>query len=327
MNEPIPFEVDRPSRAALVRGLTAVFAAEIAARGPLRIASRRENPKSSTYVADVVLLRFADGSAERVLCKFAHGATLTPPTPHRGVAFEAAVYRDVLRELPLPLPKFWGGFTDDETGDFVLVMRFYPDSLTAAQAPDDRGVHALVDWMAAFHEWGAPRVGDPAWVFLPRLDAALHEAWLAHTLELARLRAHERPWLERVAAAYRERIPLLAAAPVALVHGEMTTRNGLWAEGRVLPIDWETAAIGPPEVDLAVFTFDWHPEDMPEIVSRYVRARWRGTPPPGFAETLLAARLYVAFHWLFGDATECDEQRVRSHLEMLRHEAVRWGVA
>ena len=274
-----------------------------------------------------MLLRFADGSAERVLCKFAHGADFTQPTPHRGLAFEAAVYRGVLRELPLPLPKFWGGFTDDETGDFVLVMRFYPDALTAAQAPDDRGVHALVDWMAAFHDWGAPRVGDPAWAFLPRLDATVHETWLAHTLDFARPFVPAHPWLDGVAAAYRERIPLLADAPATLVHGELTTRNGLWVEDRVLPIDWETAAIGPAEVDLAVFTYDWHPDDQREIEARYVAARWNGSPPCGFAATLLAARLYVAFHWLFGDATECDEPRVTSHLEALRAEAERCGVA
>lgn len=317
---------ERPSRRALRRGLEEVFTAEISRRGPLRIAARRENPRSSTYVADVVLVRFADGSSERVLCKFAHGASLTPPTPHRGLAFEAAVYRDVLRDVPLPLPRFWGGFTDSETGDYVLVMQFYPDALTAAQAPNDRGVHALVDWMAAFHEWGAARSADPDWGFLPRLDAVVHESWLAHTLAMAGSSAHEHPWLERAATAYRDRIPLLVAASRTLIHGEFTTRNGLWTAGLVLPIDWETAAIGPGEVDLAVFTYDWHPDDLREIEARYVQARWRGSPPPGFAETLLAARVYVAFHWLFGDATECDAERVRAHLEALHGELLRFGL-
>ena len=317
---------ERPSLRALRRGLEEVFVAEIAVRGPLRVAARRENPRSSTYVADVVLVCFADGSSERVLCKFSHGAVLTPPTPHRGLAFEVAVYRDVLREAPPPLPRFWGGFTDAETGDFVLVMRFYPEALTAAQAPENRGVHALIDWLAAFHAWGEGRVADPTWGFLPRLDAPVHEAWLAHTLAMAGPAARGQPWLDRAAAAYRDRIPLLATAPPTLIHGELTTRNGIWTEGRVLPIDWETAAIGPGEIDLAVFTYDWHPDDLREIEARYVQARWNGSAPTGFAETLLAARVYVAFHWLFGDATECDADRVTAHLEALHAELRRFGL-
>ena len=52
--EPKDFFIDRPSRAALKRGLGEVLSAEVVAHGPLRILHRRENPRVSSYVADIV---------------------------------------------------------------------------------------------------------------------------------------------------------------------------------------------------------------------------------------------------------------------------------
>ena len=40
--------------------------------------------------------------------------------------------------------------------------------------------------------------------------------------------------------------------PRAPAHGEFTPHNVLWQGGRAVPIDWESAAFGAGEVDLAV---------------------------------------------------------------------------
>lgn len=320
------FFVDRPSRAALKRGLVEVLATLVAAHGPCRIVHRRENPRVSSYVADIVHLRFADGHREQLLCKYAHGRELTTPTPHYGLAHEARVYADVLGPCPLDSPRVHGHFVDDETGDVVLVMQFYPDAVPAAKSTDPAAVDSLIRWLASFHNWAGPRVGEPGWEFLPRYDADLYTLWLTRTLEHAAPFAAECPWLTRVSAAYRERIPLLVTSPVTVIHGEFTTRNALWASGRILPIDWETAAIGPAEVDLAVFTYDWHPENIAVMEKTYLEARWGGAPPAGYDERMLAARLYAAFHWLFGTPGGCGEERVRTHLRELHAEAIRWGV-
>lgn len=323
---PKDFLIDRPSRAALKRGLEQVFAADIAAHGPLRILHRRENPLVSSYVADIVQLGFADGHRERLLCKFAHGRELTPPTPHLGLAHEARVYADVLGACPLPRPLVHGSFADCETGALVLAMQFYPNAVPAATSTDPTAIDSLIRWLAAFHEWAESRLDDPRWHFLSRYDVPYYTMWLERTCELAAPFAAEHPWLDRVVEAYRERIPLLAAARPTVIHGEFITRNALWDDGRILPIDWETAAIGPAEVDVAVFTYDWHPEDVATLQHIYAESRWGGSPPAGHADTLLAARLYAAFHWLFGTPGGCGPERVRDHLKSLHDEAVRWGI-
>jgi hypothetical protein len=316
----------KPSRAALARGLADVLAAATAAHGSVTITHRRENPRASTYLADIVRVRFADGTREDLLCKYADGVELVPPTPHRGLAYEARVYERVLAHAPLSLPRFWGSFTDPDTGGLVFVMRFYPRGMSAAQACEHGGLDAIVGWMAEFHDWGETHAGDPAWQFLTRHDTDYYRLWLDRTCAVARPLMREFPWLDTAAAAYRDRIPLLAAARPALVHGELTTRNSFWADGQIMPVDWETAAIGAAEVDLAMFTFDWDLDELHSIERLYVHRRWRGSPPPGFAERMLAARLYVAFHWIFGSPGGHTKERIRNHLATVQSEAARWGV-
>lgn len=315
-----------PAPAALRRGLERVLAGEMATRGPFRITSRRPSPRSSTYLAEIVRVRFADGSSERLLCKYSSGVDVDPASPHRGLAHEAAVYERVLRDAPVSLPHVWGSFHDPGTGDFAIVMRFYEGGLSSAQASESGGVTAALRWLGRMHAWAEQRVGDPAWEVLARYDTAYYHVWLDRTCDLARPFAHDCPWLEQVAAAYRRRIPLLVAARPTLIHGEFTPRNAFWAEGRIMPVDWETAAIGPGEIDLAVFTFDWDVDELPELEACYVDARWDGSPPADFAETLLAARLYVGFHWIFSGSFRGDEPRIRNHLDCILDEAVRCGI-
>ena len=314
----------KPSRAALVRGLTQVLAGEIGARGPFRITHRRTSPRSSTYLADVIRVRFADGSSEHLLCK--HSAGTEPTPPHRGVEYEAAVYERLLRHAPCAVARYWGHFADAETGCFTLVIRFHPGGMSAAEACDQGGVTAAARWLADFHAWGEARVATPDWQFLTRYDADYYLTWLDRTCELARPRAAEYPWLERVAAVYRDHVPLLVARRPTCIHGEFTTGNSFWADGRIMPIDWETAAIGPGEIDLAVFTCDWDLEDVREIEAAYVERRWQGAPPADFEATMLAARLYANLHWIFGNWSGPEENRIRDHLDGLHEEAVRWGI-
>lgn len=324
LNAPVPDPVLKPSRHALKRGLSQVFAPEINARGPLRIIHRRVSPRFSTYPADVVQIQFADGTREHLLCKYAHGVENTPFSPHRGLVYESRVYQQLMRHPSLSLPLYWGSFTDDETGDFAFVMRFYPGGMTAAQGCDEGGLTELIRWMAEFHAWGEAQVAAPEWNFLMRYDPAYYTHWLDLTLALARPLAHEYPWLEQAAAAYRDRIPLLEMRRPTIVHGELTTRNTLWADGRIMLVDWETAAVGPAEIDLALFTFDWDLEDLTALEESYAQIRWQGSPPDDFADVMLAARLYVAYHWIFSSPDGGDEDRVRSHLATVQRKAARW---
>ena len=154
------------------------------------------------------------------------------------------------------------------------------------------------------------QVGElPRWEGVATWLGALHRRFTGHEIELRaavpRLldeRAYAR-WLERAAsrldgvldlAVCRAALTELAALPRTLVHGEFYPSNVLVAGDRVVPIDWETAGVGPGVLDLAALLTGWDEDAAQRLVRAYGGADERA---------LDCARLALALRWL-GSAPE-----------------------
>jgi thiamine kinase-like enzyme len=83
-----------------------------------------------------------------------------------------------------------------------------------------------------------------------------------------------------------------------VIHGEYYPRNILGRGGRVHPVDWESAAIGAAEIDIAALTEHWPRDVTATCLAAYLDARWPRGAPEGFAERLALARMYLHFRWL-----------------------------
>ena len=77
------------------------------------------------------------------------------------------------------------------------------------------------------------------------------------------------------------------------------------------PVDWESAAVGPGEIDLATLTDRCDPEVVSRCELAYRRARWPDREPPDFAQRLDLARLYVHLRWLGDDHRKAGRGRWR----------------
>ncbi|HTC82009.1 MAG TPA: phosphotransferase, partial [Acidimicrobiia bacterium] len=135
---------------------------------------------------------------------------------------------------------------------------------------------------------------------IPFRDAEWYQGWMDRTAGWAGVLHLRYPWL--AAACRREELyePLLTA-PHSVVHGEFTPANVLLRDGEVYPVDWESAALAPGELDLAFFTLGWPGRLRRRIEAAYARRRWPGGPPPTFEATLRAARIHACFRVL-GDS-------------------------
>jgi hypothetical protein len=129
-------------------------------------------------------------------------------------------------------------------------------------------------WLREAHVAMAQAVSDPC---LLRLDAAYYAAWA----ERAALPA-------RLAAAYATATDRLLGLPSTVIHNEFYPANVLVAE-RVVPVDWELAAVGPAVVDLAALVTGWDDEHAQAIATAY------GDVDP---RDVAAGRLHLAVRWL-----------------------------
>ena len=133
-------------------------------------------------------------------------------------------------------------------------------------------------WAGSFHAANESRVGE-FFDLLQCYDAEYYCRWRDRSEAcVAESGAEDTPaWFGAVCRSFEiDAVPRLVGAPQTVIHGEYYPSNILVAAdaGPVYPVDWESAAVGPGEIDLAALTDRWPDELATECVAAYVRARW-----------------------------------------------------
>ncbi|MBU6310084.1 MAG: phosphotransferase [Planctomycetes bacterium] len=310
-----------PTDEALAAALRPLFALTTGADNAV-VVGRRPNAYTSSSQSEVVTIRDPAGDHHNYLVKYDRGGLESAPSCRHGIAYCGRVYDALLATLPLRHLRTLGTIRVGPTGLTALVIEHLDDSLRVGEAPEVSGILAAAEWCGCFHHLAEPRRTEPALGFLVRYDRDYYLAWADRAERFAAGRSTT--WLGRACAAFREMTGDLSAAPTTIIHGEMSPQNVLWRNGEIYPVDWESAAIGPGEIDIAALLFGW-PE---ETVARCIEAYWeaRRTPrPAAFPTRWAAATLYTALRWLPPPGTG-DDPRFSLALDRLRETAKALGI-
>lgn len=282
------------------RVLGSVFGT-VPGQGP--VVSRRPWPFEGTFDAEVVTCRTIAGDLQRVYCK--HGpeieGTRHAAYGHRGgLGREAAVYAYVLEPLGVTTARLIAFRHDDPTDSDWLVLEFLEGATPLLDSRRTRSLDRSAEWLGSFHGATEGLWPDLLLSGIPFRDADWYRSWMDRTAAWAGALHLRYPWLG--AACRREDLyePLLTA-PHSVTHGEFTPANVLLRDGEVYPVDWESAALAPGELDLAFFTLGWPRRLRRRVEAAYARRRWPAGPPPTFDPTLRAARIHACFRVL-GDS-------------------------
>lgn len=195
---------------------------------------------------------------------------------------EIEVYREVLAGAGVPAPAFVGA-----VGSSLVVERVDGTPLTE--------VGELAVWqraaaeLARLHRHLRGRGSER----LLRCDVVYYARWLERARALAGVA------VDAFSEAYAAAAQRLLRLPRAVIHGELYPSNVVVAGKRVCFLDWETAALGPPLLDLAALTSGpgWSEAQRVAIVAAYA-AKAEVDP-----RDLDACRLVVAVQWLGWSAT------------------------
>ena len=271
--------------------------------GHAPVISRSPWPFEGTFDAEVVTCRTATGDIQRVYCK--HGpdidGTQHAAYGHRGgLGREAAVYSYVLDPLGVSAPRCIAFRHDDLTDADWLVLEFLEGATPLLESRRTRSLDRAAEWLGTFHGATEGLWPDLLLSGVPFRDAAWYQGWMDRTAGWAGVLHLRYPWLAEACRRTDLYEPLLTA-PHSVVHGEFSPANVLLRNSEVLPVDWESAAMGPGELDLAFFTLGWPNRLRRRVESAYVRRRWPAGPPATFEPTLRAARIHACFRVL-GDS-------------------------
>ena len=232
-----------------------------------------------------------DGSRRRLFCKFGPLAEAQPPADRFGVAYEAQVYDQLLRDWADDVPRLHGALLDETTQTVGLALDYLDGATPLHQVPQPKaGLMAAAEWIARFHRW-SETAAVPA--FLHRYDTEFYRVWMQRAGHFTR-RLHERyPWLPELCERCQRRLPAFLP-PATIIHGAYQADNILVYHGRNVPIDWESAVLAAGEIDLASLTWGWDDDLAALCEQQYCLARWPDGTPDDFALRLAAARVFLA---------------------------------
>ncbi|HET9771703.1 MAG TPA: phosphotransferase [Acidimicrobiia bacterium] len=299
------------------RVLGSVFGT-VPGRGP--VIERRPWPLEGTFDAEVVTCRTAAGDVQRVYCK--HGppidGTRHAAYGHRGgLAREAAVYSYVLEPLGVSAARCIGFRHDDLTESDWLVLEFLDGATPLLDSRRTRSLDRAAEWLGSFHGATEGLWPDLLLSGIPFRDAEWYQGWMDRTAGWAGALHVRYPWLAPACRRSDLYEPLLTA-PHSVVHGEFSPANVLLRDGEVLPVDWESAAMAPGELDLAFFTLGWPNRLRRRMEAAYARRRWPAGPPASFEPTLRAARIHACFRVLGDSPMGPPAEDARTILKLLQ---------
>ena len=242
---------------ALTDDLRGVIAAALSAeygKSAVKTIERARCAMSSSYPAEVVTVGLADGQNLRIFLKDLSTRSYDAELSERRRR-EIAVYRDLLDGADLGTARYYGSVEDPVRNRFWLLLE-HVEGPRVEDEPFDVWVLAAV-WLGrmqayiAAHPDALNRCRRIQWLapeYFLSMAAMAKAAAAAYGPELA----------ERVVGAldgYAHLVANLASQPPMFVHGGYRPQNMLrrstGAYPRICPVDWEAAAIGPTEFDLA----------------------------------------------------------------------------
>ncbi|MCE3267169.1 MAG: putative homoserine kinase type (protein kinase fold) [Solirubrobacterales bacterium] len=315
---------DLPSPQELTRGLTRILG-EVS--GTVSVFDRRRNPYAATFASEIVTCGLGDDRALRLFCKYGPMTHPDVDIGRRGLEYEAGIYREVLEALPVETVPFYGDYRDPNNERCWLVLGHIDQAIHAHKASaQGAAMQAAARWIGEFHRLTEPLVpsGVPDWV--ERYDAQHYARWARRTRALAGDLRGRHPWLAPACEAYESLVKHLVARSTTVVHGDYYPDNILLSDGRLWPLDWEWAAVGVGEIDLAALTFSWPPELMASCETSYARARWGNAVPVDFETTLAAARLYLCFRYMGISQEYIRDERRRWRFQAVRDLSERLGL-
>jgi hypothetical protein len=286
---------DLPGEESLATGLTRALAG--AGSAAVTVVERVANPHAGSFPSEVVTCRLEGRDQLRLFCKYGTGGHNAHG--HRGgVGYEAEVYRRVLVDAGLPVPRFHGAAAAGPAGEVWLAIGYLERCLRLRDSRDLGHWEQAAAWSGRFHAGQEARGRGPATSFLIDYDAAYYAGWARRTAESAAALGLDLPWLAGLCRRWEAALVGLLEAPRTVIHGEYCPKNILVDDGAVYPVDWESAALGCGEIDLATLTDHCEPEMALRCELAYRLARWPQGAPPDFARALELARLYVHLRWL-----------------------------
>jgi len=287
-----------PSNDRLEEALNEIFAHE----GPVTISHRGKNDYTSTHPSEIIRCRLAGGMEREVFLKYEIESHSKIDDHRNNLKYESNVYRQVLSPVGMSTPKYYGSYFFEETHLIMLAIEYFNDLVKFSKSKDEPNIIVKAGrWLGEFQNRSQKIIRDGGAAFMRRYDEEYFMKWPQITLDrIIDLNLEkEYAWLFELVDQYNFHIKALTEAEPVVIHGEFYPTNVRYARRTLYPLDWQTAALSPGEIDIASLTHFWPDKKMLELtLKEYWTVRQLNEPVRKFKKRVLLATMYLNFLWI-----------------------------
>jgi hypothetical protein len=281
-----------PSAEVLIKYLSPMLNLK---EGSLEIISRQSFLEASTFPVEIVICKIENGEQVNLFCKYLGGLGPNNYGHRGGVEYESKIYEEIISRIPSSKIKFYGQCWISETSETLMVIEYMGEALRMLYSGEPDAVNKAAAWIGNFHRHFEGYNSD----FIKVYDTDYFKIWSDRFRNLNKTHHLNQPWLNELADYFDDNTALMVKQPVTVIHGEYYPKNILLKDGIIYPVDWESAAIAPGEIDLASLIEGWENEMAIRIIETYIKHRW---PDGNFNETdfkkrILMSQVYFYFWW------------------------------
>src|SRR5437773_1491058 len=193
-----------PKTDALERGLASALQCEDLCARSLALLAREPTPYATTFPCEIVTCRIGLGKPRRLFCKYTAGVDYTGHGHRGGVGHEIATYRNILARTSKFRPRFYGGYTDSETGQYWLFLEYLDGGLRVGKLNDPIAMGKTARWIAHFHVTSQRLLRNEHVRFLRRYDKEYYLGWISRTVDFASTSYRKSRWLRDFCARAEE---------------------------------------------------------------------------------------------------------------------------
>jgi aminoglycoside phosphotransferase len=232
--------------------------------------TRTPSRYSTSFAIENCELTLTDGRVFPLVFKNLSPDALLPQARRARPSFvfaperEIQVYRDLLAGAGLGTARL---FAADDNPEFRRYWLFIErvDGVELYQVEDLEVWKRAARWLGELHRRIAPEATGDLAASLTRYDAEWYRLWMrraaAFTVD---------PAIDRLVGCHGKVVEHLCALPPTVIHGDFYASNVLSAgEGRICPVDWERASVGPGLLDLASLITGWDEASAARIARAY----------------------------------------------------------
>lgn len=261
----------------------------------VEVISRESFNKCSTSLVEIVKCKLGSGQIVSLFVKYTSGQGYHKFDHREGLEYEAKIYDEIIRNISLSKIKFYGTCKLLENNETLMALEYLEGGSSLKGNSNSDAFFKASEWIGSFHAGSNNNLPD----FTKVYNVAYYKGWVDRALAYWSL-TNLYPWLKDLANYFIENIYILTETGQTVIHGEYYSSNILIRDGVIYPIDWESAAIGPGEIDLSCLIEGRKVDVVNSIVQKYIANRWQSEKynVEAFNQRLIMSQMYLHFRFL-----------------------------